>query len=424
MFPRFSWEQGSVVPPLPHPPGECFARDEVIARSLSYLGDLVSVILPGGVGVGKTAIALTLLHHDHVKTRFSVNRYFMRCDDLANSLRVFLERLTNAIGLPPIGSMELLRPHLTRLRPLHPLMLVLDGVECILDPLAGESKQIAATIEEVSRYSGLCLLATSRMAVNISGFQTIEVPNISGDGARDIFYSLCSLDRSAVIDNLIASLDSHPLSTVFLARVACEENWDELTLVREWDDIRTGILRSGDNQSLGIAIESALATPMIRHFGPAVKEILEAIAPFPIGVEERRVGNVLPGIDGIGDIIDILCRFYLVERQDRLVKMISPLRFHFLDNALTMIHTPRAEENGNDSITEERDEVPCHTAIGGSCNVLQSDCGVDIFQSPTHIYRWSSTRWKRAQPSHCWGEAACPSRPRKGGLVPRLVSGP
>ena len=389
MFPRFSREQGSVIPPLPHQPGECFARDEIITRSLSYLGDLVSVVLPGGVGVGKTAIALTLLHHDRAKTRFGVNRYYMRCDDLAHSSKAFLERLSSTIGLAPIGTMELLRPHLTGSHPRFPLMLVLDGVECVLDPLAEESKQIAATIEEVSRYRDFCLLATSRVAISIPGFQTIEVPTLSGDGAQDVFYSRCSLDRSVAIDDLIASLDSHPLSTVFLARVACEENWDEPTLLSEWNDSRTEILRSDGNQSLGVAIESALATPTIRHLGPAVKEILEAIAPFPVGVEERRIGDVLPGVDGIGDIIDILCRFYLVERQDRLVKMTSPLRFHFLDNALTMIHTPRGEENGNDS---ERDEVPCHTAIGGSCNVLQSDCGVDIFQSPTHIYRWSSTR--------------------------------
>jgi len=135
-----------------------------VTQLLGLLDNFASVLLSGGVGVGKTAIALSLLHHDQIEDRFGENRHFMRCDGLTNSLPSFLERLSDLIGLPPIGTMEQLRPHLPHL---HPLLLVLDGVECILDPLAAESDEITSTIEEIARHQTVCILATSRMAITI-----------------------------------------------------------------------------------------------------------------------------------------------------------------------------------------------------------------------------------------------------------------
>ena len=183
-------------PPLPQAPANCFPRDEIETRLLDHLDDLASIVLSGAVGIGKTMITLTILHHDRVKTKFGDSRYFMRCNNLA-SLESFLKRLSDAIGFLPAKSGEQLQPHLAR-RP--PLLLVLDGVECILDPLAVESKEIATTIEEISQYRHICLIATSRMVVDIPSFQTVEMTVLSEGEARDAFYGLSPLDRSPVVD--------------------------------------------------------------------------------------------------------------------------------------------------------------------------------------------------------------------------------
>ena len=212
-----------------------------MAQLLDHVDQLMSVVLSGAVGVGKTTVALTLLHHDCVQAKFGHSRHFMRCDDLVNSLGPFLERLSDSTGLSPTRSMEELRPHLMHL---PPLMLVLDGVECILDPLAKDSKEICTAIEEISQYEGVCLLATSRMEVNIRGFRVIEVANLPEDGAQDIFYSLCHLTRSPTIDNLLASHDFHPLSVDLLSRAAFENGWDESKLVQEWKDNKTNIMKA------------------------------------------------------------------------------------------------------------------------------------------------------------------------------------
>ena len=74
------------------------------------------------------------------------------------------------------------------------------------------------------------------MYPDIHGFHRIEVPTLSEDGARETFYSRCDLDRSSAVDELIASLDFHPLSIDLLARSVCENDWDATSLLQAWDD--------------------------------------------------------------------------------------------------------------------------------------------------------------------------------------------
>ena len=357
----------SEPPLLPQAPTNCFARDEIVTRLLDHLDDLASIVLSGAVGIGKTTVALTILHHDRVKAKFGNSRYFMRCDDLENSSESFLERLSNAIGFLPTKSMQQLRPRLVR-EP--PLLLVLDGVDGVLDPLAVESEDIAKTIEEISQHRNVCLLATSRMDVDIPGFQTIEVATLSRDGARDLFYSLSLLSRSPAIDDLITSLDCHPLSVDLLARAAHERSWDEARLLRQWDSDRTDMLKLDNNQSLAAAIESVLTAPAIQKLGPVAQETLEAIAAFPGGVEETRVERMFPLIVGVGAAVNVLYRFYLVERQGSFVRMLPPFRFHFLQQTPITVHVRKEVGNDNRPIAEEEKHIRCNAARAGPSPIL------------------------------------------------------
>ena len=398
----------SEPPSLPQAPTNCFARDEIVTRLLDHLDDLASIVLSGAVGIGKTTIALTILYHDRVKVNFGNNCHFIRYNDLANSSESFLERLSGAIGFPPTGNMEEFRP---RLVSCPPLLLVLDGVECILDPLVVGSKEIATTIEEISRYRNICLLATSRMAITIPGFRTTEVTTLSGGGAQNVFYNQCALGRSSAIDNLISSLDFHPLSIALLARVACKESWDESRLLHQWDKNRTDVLKLGDNESLAAAVESVLTAPMIRKHGPAVQETLEAIAGFPGGVEEARVGRMFPTIDGVGEAINVLCRFYLVERHDGFVRMPSPFRLHFQRQALSEGDTQGTSYNlsnlldlGVDRtvITCDRLEGTIGTGTKKRLNAIANDSSMFYLFAEGLRLTFLSPLWYDSSDDHAW----------------------
>jgi hypothetical protein len=85
-------------PALPQAPTNCFSREEIVDEILFLTDQVASTALYGSIGVGKSFVALTVLHHDRTKATFGRNRHFMRCDDITNSLEGFLERLSDAIG--------------------------------------------------------------------------------------------------------------------------------------------------------------------------------------------------------------------------------------------------------------------------------------------------------------------------------------
>lgn len=317
-------------PALPRPPANFFPREQIVNKILDLTDRAASTALFGSIGVGKSSVVLTLLHHNRTEARFGRNRHFMRCDNLRNSLEDFLNHLSDAIGISRTTDLGKLRSHFESS---SPLILLLDGVDHILDPLAPEAAEIYATIEEFGCYQHICLLTTSRMYPEIPGFYRLEVPTLSGEDARDAFYGLCHLARSPVVNDLLTGLDFHPLSIDLLATAVRENGWDESALLRVWDD-ETGVLRTQYQQRLEDAVELSFRSPTIQHLGTAALEVLEAIAAFPRGFEERRLKRAFPGITEVEVAVDVLCRFSLLYRQDGFVKMLTPFRFYFLGSML------------------------------------------------------------------------------------------
>ena len=327
--------------PLEHPPAPTLPQaptkplsQEIVDEILDLTDSQVaSTALFGPIGVGKSFVARTLLHHERTQDRFGTNRYSMRCDDLTSSLEGFLERLADVINTDRTANTAQLRSHLESA---PPIMLLLDGVDLILDPLAPEAEEVSATIEELGSYPHVCLVTTSRMNPEIPGFHRIKVPIPSEDDARDAFYNLCHLSRSPAVDDLITRLDFHPLSIDLLARAVRENEWDELTLLKALDDDQAGVLKKRYHKGLKDAVELSFRCPTIQTLGTTARGVLEAIAAFPQGIEERMLENTFPGITGTGAAVDILCRFFLVYRRDGFVKMLSPFRFYFLESALVL----------------------------------------------------------------------------------------
>ena len=349
------------LPALPQALANSFSREEIGNDVLDLTDQVASVALFGSIGVGKSSLALTLLHHNRTKIKFGRNRHFMRCDGLTNSLEGFLERLSEAIGISRTLGIEQLRSHLEAS---PPLILLLDGVDSILDPLAPEAEDIFAIIEEFGCYQHICLLTTGRMYPEISGFHRVEVPTLSGGDARDAFYGLCHLGRSSVIDEFITMLDFHPLSIDLLASSVRENNWDEPTFLGEWDDGGTGGLGTRYRQALRDAVESSFRSPTIQNLGTAAREALNGIAAFPSGVEEYKLEGVFPGIIGVGVAVGVLCKFSLLYRQDGVVKMLSPFRFYFLDSMLEP--TQHVEAIGCDATDSDPAEA-CMSLLPNPC---------------------------------------------------------
>lgn len=299
--------------------------DEIL--SLVQLNTPIALI--GCGGIGKTSIALTVLHHNQIREKFGSERRFIRCDEFPTSVVHLLDKLSKVLGAGIKNPTELspLRQFLSS----KPILLVLDNAEVILDPKANDARAIYSVVDELGRFDNISLFLTSRISTIPPSYKRVTVPTLPKEAAGSIFDSIRPVGEwadSDTVDWLLQRLDYHALSVTLLATVAAQNQWDASRLAKEWENRRTGVLQTEHEESLAATIELSLTSPMFTNLGPYARRVLEVIAFFPQGVDEGKLEWVFPTVPDAQKIVDGFNILSLTHKTGGFVTMLAPLRDH------------------------------------------------------------------------------------------------
>ena len=315
---------GELPPPAPK---AFFGRDTLVGRVVALARNFEPIALIGAGGIGKTSIALTVLHHDRIKDKFGDNRRFIRCDKFTPSLANFLARLSKVIGAGVENPEDLtpLRPFLSS----NKILIVFDNVESILDPEGTDSAEILAAMDELCQFDKVCVCITSRLTTAPQYCRHPEIPTLSIEAACDIFYGIYDdHERSDIIDDLLRRLEFHPLSITLLATTATDNNWSYNRLVKEWNTRREKVLQTATNKSLAASLQLSLDSPTFLKLGPSARDLLGVIAFFPQGINENHLDWLFPTFPDIEHTLDKFCVLSLTHRTNDYITMLAPIRDH------------------------------------------------------------------------------------------------
>jgi tetratricopeptide (TPR) repeat protein len=297
----------------------------LIEKVIELAEILEPVALIGAGGIGKTSIALTVLHHNRIKERFGENRRFIRCDQFPASRAHFLTRISKVIGAGVENPEDLtpLRPFLSS----KETLIVLDNAESILDPKVTNAEEIYSVVDELCQFKTISLLITSRITTVPPRCRHPEILTLSTEAACNIFYNIYSgRGQSSIVNGLLKRLDFHALSITLLATTASHNRWDYGRLAKEWDTRRAQVLQTDHNKSLAATIELSLTSPTFRNLGPNARDLLGVVAFFPQGIDESNLDWLFPTISDRKNIFDKFCVLSLTYRSNGFVTMLAPIR--------------------------------------------------------------------------------------------------
>ncbi|KZV63934.1 hypothetical protein PENSPDRAFT_656921 [Peniophora sp. CONT] len=204
----------------------------------------VAILGPGGIG--KTSIALAVLHEPQVKDLYGDQRCFVSCEAITTAdgvVRALADALDIGIesGVSSETSLHRLISHLRAVSGI----ICLDNLET---PLDADKHNVEELLNEVAALSSIALLITSRdtsiPTIKWTFPPLAHIEPFTQEAALATWDVICQ-DHDKYALKLVDAVDCMPLAVTLLARLTSVEGSAE-SIWNRWVTERTDLIRTGN----------------------------------------------------------------------------------------------------------------------------------------------------------------------------------
>ncbi|KZT36888.1 hypothetical protein SISSUDRAFT_918362 [Sistotremastrum suecicum HHB10207 ss-3] len=322
------------VKPLPPSPKVFFGRSHFVDQLLAKVCDCVprhAAILGMG-GIGKTSLALHVLHHPETVKFYGRNRFFLSCEP-HQDLDMLSSAITAIFGTPCGDVIE--EMNIPRLDSRG--LLVLDNFETPWEHC--DRQRLEDLLSALSGRPNLTLLITMRGSERPNSVAWSRpclqpLPPLSPEAARQTFVSVSdtAIDDKD-LDTLLALVDYIPLAVTLMANLAEYNSCADL--LQRWEGEKTSMLTKGYDgrlASVDASIKVTLSSKRLTS-SPQALEVLQILSFLPECVTSAHLRDMNIEYLHVPTAVSALLKVTLLhcEGSGRL-RVLSPIRQYILRN--------------------------------------------------------------------------------------------
>ena len=343
---------------------KAFGRDEEVDNIVDELRTGRSpVTILGPPGMGKSAIAASVLYHPKTVAHFGPRRHWANFNNV-NTPDLFQTIIINALSIQANGtriagqqtpgffkfSKSRTAPVINALYNLEtPRLIVLDDLDSIWDT---ERDVVQDFINQLLKIPDIVLLVTLQGSTHLPPTDlTFQPQTLSLYHSKLIFLSIYP-HTDPGLDELMKQLDFLPLAIILIARACLVHNLKPSELLIRWKASRGDALLLED-EAWHRRIETSIERVGSHSAGDGPK-LLRILSMLPGGVSHQDLDSMVPGIPNLEEITGMLTNLSLASTvNDNKLSLISPIRghvakYHHLDqasrNGIYFHHFRMAEE--------------------------------------------------------------------------------
>jgi tetratricopeptide (TPR) repeat protein len=292
--------------------------------------------------MGKTSVALHVLHYPDIVTRYQDRRYFIGCDAVS-SAEALAALILQTMRVPSTAGENIVTVMYRVLASAPLTLLLLDNFETVWD-INSKKDGIADLLQKFVNVTSVSLIITMRGTVPPSGIAWTRshcLPQLPPPDAKRMFLAInTSLSNGGCgdeecLDKLLAEMDYVPLAVRLLAQVSI--GFSPPYMLKWWNEEKTAMLRTyegppGRLDSVDISISLSLAVLDIKN-NPETLQLLHILSQLPDGLHrwEERLPIISTGLQNFHHLIYLLHKTALVFVAGSSLKVLSPIR-HFINH--------------------------------------------------------------------------------------------